>query len=248
MQQYENIKEKNNLNAMQIFQNIWGVGPKLSKEIVSKNILSIKNLKKAIKNNKIKLTNQQKIGLKYYKDLSIKIDKNEIDEYTNYFKNTFKNYPIEIFNAGSYRSGQEFSSDIDLIITLNDGSDPNLLKNLNNQFYKKLLKENVVYENIISSKNINIYIVKLKDKKYFRKLDVIFIEKKNLPWYLLYFGSSVEFSKKIRGIASKLGYKLNQKGLFDKKTGIKIDFNPKNEKEIFKFLNIKYVSPINRSL
>ena len=74
----------------------------------------------------------------------------------------------------------------------------------------------------------------------------IFINKEYLPFYQLYFSSSRSFSKKIRSIASKLGYKLNDKGLFDKKTGLKIDFKPNKEKDIFDFLKIEYVEFKNR--
>ena len=77
-------------------------------------------------------------------------------------------------------------------------------------------------------------------------MDIAFIEEKYLPWYLLYFGSSREFSKKIRTIASKLGYKLNEMGLYNKKTGKRIEFNPVEEKEIFDFLKIEYVPPEKR--
>jgi DNA polymerase/3'-5' exonuclease PolX len=79
-------------------------------------------------------------------------------------------------------------------------------------------------------------------------MDMLFTTTKELPWYLLYFGSSRDFSKKIRLYASKHGYKLNQKGLFNKNTGKKIKLNVKKEEDIFKFLKIKYIKPENRNL
>jgi DNA polymerase (family 10) len=80
----------------------------------------------------------------------------------------------------------------------------------------------------------------------YRQLDVAFIHKKYLPFYLLYFGSSRIYSKKIRTIASKMGYKLNEKGIFDKKTGHNIDIKAHTEKDIFDFLKIEYIKPENR--
>ena len=62
---------------------------------------------------------------------------------------------------------------------------------------------------------------------------------------MLYFGSGRDFSKKIRAIASKKGYKLNEKGLFDKNNRI-INFNPKSEEDIFKYLDIDYVKHEDR--
>ena len=79
-----------------------------------------------------------------------------------------------------------------------------------------------------------------------RKIDLVFITKEELPWYLLYFGSDLSFSRKIRDYASKIGFKLNEKGLHSKKTNRRIDFNPKTEKEIFKYLGLEYIKPKDR--
>ena len=243
LKQYENIKKNYYLNSIQLFQNIWGVGPKFAKELIHKNIYTINNLKEAIKKNKIILSEQQRIGLKYYNNLKNKISRSEVEEYTNFIKNLLNDYSINIYNAGSYRSGKKYLGDIDLIVTYNNVNDIN---DINDIFYKKLIEENILYETLQSGENKSIYIIKLPNKNIYRKIDVAFIEEKYLPWYLLYFGSSREFSKKIRGIASKLGYKLNEKGLFNKETGIRLNFNPKNEEEIFNYLKITYVKPENR--
>ena len=82
-----------------------------------------------------------------------------------------------------------------------------------------------------------------KDKV--RQMDIGFVEEKHKYFYILYFSSSRDFSKKIRLLASKKGYKLNEKGLYDK-SGKLIDFQPKSEKDIFKYLEIPYVQPENR--
>jgi DNA polymerase/3'-5' exonuclease PolX len=74
----------------------------------------------------------------------------------------------------------------------------------------------------------------------------MFIDEIDLTFYILYFGSGVEFSKKIRKEAIEKGYKLSEKGLFDRKTGKRINFQPKTEKNIFNYLKIKYVKPKNR--
>jgi DNA polymerase (family 10) len=77
-------------------------------------------------------------------------------------------------------------------------------------------------------------------------MDIMFIHPNELPWYLLYFGSSKEYSKKIRQEAIQKGYKLSEKGIFDRKTGKQIDFQPKTEKNIFSFLEIPYIPPSKR--
>ena len=63
-----------------------------------------------------------------------------------------------------------------------------------------------------------------------------------MPFFLLYFGSGENFSRKIRKYAKDKGYKLNETGLY--KNNKKI--NLKSEKEIFDYLKIPYVKPENR--
>ena len=249
---YENIKKNKNIKSIKLFQEIWGIGPELAKDIVSKGIFNIKDLINAIKKNIIQLTESQKIGLKYYNDLKRKIPHDEITYYTNIIKNELskinsKNSKnIQIINAGSYRSLKNYSGDIDLIISYKNIN----IEKVNSIFDKIFKKINLVHDILSKGLQKCIYIVKDKNNlqyKYFRKMDIAFVENENVVWYLLYFGSSRDFSKKIRSIASKKGYKLSEKGLFNRATGEKINFSPKNEKDIFNYLNIKYLEPKNRT-
>jgi len=239
---YENIIKNDKMKSVKIFQKIFGIGPKYIENIIKKNIFTINELKDAIKNDKIKLTEKQLIGLTYYDDLNKKIPRNEIYNYTEIIKNMIKNKDIEIYNAGSYRLGKKESGDIDIIVTYNaTNSEETKI------YFEKIMKENnIIVETLSNGKEKCIYIIKLDYYKYYRKMDVAFVDKENLIWYLLYFGSGRDFSKKIRGIFSKNGYKLNEKGLFDKKTGVKIDFNPNSEKDIFDYIGIDYIIPENR--
>jgi len=243
---YENIKKNNRtniINAIKIFKNIWGVGEILAKKIVNKRIYNIKQLEEAIDKNIITLTKQQMIGLKYYDDLNEKIPRYEVTYYTNKLKELLKGYNVTIYNAGSYIAKKDFCGDIDLIISY-DGNNDNLI-NLKEKIYNILIKENIIKDTLSSGNEKCIYVVKMDNYKYFRKMDIAFVKEKYLVYYLLYFGSGREFSKKIRAFASKKGYKLNEKGLFDKNNK-PINFNPKTEKDIFKYLGIDYVKPENR--
>ena len=113
------------------------------------------------------------------------------------------------------------------------------------QIFKDLLveKKYIIY-NLLDGSEKDIYLVKILDKV--NQLDVGFVEKEHKYFYMLYFSSSKDFSKKIRKIASERGYKLNEKGLYYKNSNKKVNFIPKNEKDIFKFLNLEYVKKENR--
>jgi apurinic endonuclease APN1 len=247
---YKNIKKNNiiqkNIKSISQFQKIWGFGIKLSKEIVLKyGIYTISELKKAVKLNRIILSRIQKIGLEYYEDLKKRIPRKEIEYYTKMFNKIKinKDKIYETHNAGSYRLGKKTSGDIDIIISVKSGKNINTIKKL---FYNKLRKKHIIKETLVDGENKSIYIIHSKKYNIYRQLDIIFIDKKNLPWYLLYFGSSKDFSKKIRSISAKKGYKLNEYGLFNRITGKKINFEPKTEKDIFDYLKIDYIPPEKR--
>lgn len=233
-----------NAHTIEIFKKIWGIGTIKAKMLLKEDIHSINDLKKAIKNGKIKLTEQQSIGLKYYEDINKRIPRNEITLYTKFIKNIFKdiNY-LEIYNAGSYRMGKKDSGDIDIIITYDNKNMD--IKKIDEMVYNRL-KDEIIKEILSRGIEKNIYIVKLPKTKIYRQMDIAIIDKKYLPWYLLYFGSSEGFSKKIRIEASKKGYKLNDKGIYNKKTGKRIDFDPKDERDIFKYLGLEYIKPEDR--
>jgi len=237
---YENIKKNTTSLSIHLFQKIWGVGPEQAQYIVNNNIFTIKELKDAVKKNNIKLNEQQLIGLKYYDDLNKRISRSEILYYTNIIKDLIENDHIKIYNAGSYRIGKKYSGDIDLIITYKK----NYGKDLKNIVYHKL--KNIIKEILVNGNEKSIYIIKKENLKYYRKIDIAYVEEKYLPWYLLYFGSSRDFSKKIRSIASKLGYKLSEKGLYYKNSEEKVNFNPSDEKDIFKYLHMEYIPPEKR--
>ena len=136
------------------------------------------------------------------------------------------------------------SNDIDYIIIFKN-------KNYDYQEIKDtiqniLTKNNYVVDKLVDGIEKDIYLIRMNKKDKVRQMDIGFVEEKHKYFYILYFSSSRDFSKKIRLFASKKGYKLNEKGLYDKKSGKIIDFQPKSEKDIFDYLEFEYISPENR--
>lgn len=241
---YEKLKKDPKIKAKQIFQNIMGIGPKIANDLVMKHkIFSIPELKKKVKDGTIKLNETQKLGLKYYNDLNTRIPRKEISEYKEYFlkklKKLCKRATVNI--AGSYRIGKKDSGDIDVIISRPSYKDKNKFM----EDYINEIKDKIV-EIISKGKTKYMILIKMNKDSKVRKVDLVFIDNKQLPWYLLYFGSDLVFARKIRAYVSTLGYKLNEKGIYYKKNNKRVDFNPKTEKEIFEFLKLKYIKPSNR--
>ena len=219
------------------FQKIFGVGPESAKKFIESGVYSIDELKRV----RVNLTEQQLIGLKYYDKVETKITRTKMRQITDSLKDSLKSENINIVNAGSYRLGKESSGDVDLIIT-----SPNMTPFIKDKIVDELKKAGILIDILSMGNTKLISFIKVRGKIY--QMDVAFIRENELPWYLLYFGSSRNFSKRIRLHASKLGYKLSEKGLFNKINGKRIDFYPRTEEEIFHFLNMEYVKPENRNV
>jgi apurinic endonuclease APN1 len=215
-------------------QTVDGIGPVLAKELVEKGIRNIEELRKMHSEGKIKLNHQQQVGLKYYKDLHSPIPRAEIEKYKDMFEDVFEKGSIEL--AGSYRTGSEYSSDIDMILVDYDDIE-SVIDNI-----AEIVK---VVDVVNKGKNGAYLLVKLPllGSKV-RHLDIRLVDKENVHSYLLYFGSGTVFSKWIRSIAKEKGYKLNEMGLYELKNGYHI--KTKTEKEIFKVLGITWVEPEDR--
>jgi DNA polymerase (family 10) len=210
---------------IQIIPTLKGFSVKTMKELKKKGYDTPKKIMNAYINGKIKLTNQQIIGLKYNDKILKRIPRSKIKRLENKLKKTDKNFKI----LGSYSRGSSSSGDIDLLIygktTINS-----------------MLEEFNVIETIAKGKNRFMGLIKLgKDIVH---LDIVKVLKDNLITAILYFSGPASFNIYMRNIAKDKGYKLSRYGLFDRKTGKKIKLN--NEKDLFKKLGMKYIPVENR--
>lgn len=230
---YDKIKKNKNFEDLSKISKISGIGPKKLDEIKKLGINNIEQLKKSIEKKELKVSSMTKLHLKYYKDLEKKINKKEIEKTVDYLKNILNLDKNDIIIAGSYLMGKKQSKDIDLIII--NGKIDNILEILN--------KSSVLIGILMKGENSANILIKINNN-YVRHIDIRTIQKKYLPYYLLYFGSGVNFSRWIRQKAKEKGYKLDQYGLY--KNGKNINFYPKSEKDIFKFLDLEYIHYKNR--
>lgn len=211
-------------------QSIDGIGYETSKKLIDSGIRTIKDLKKEVSEGKIKLNHQQTVGLKYYQDLHTPIPRDEIEKFKILFEDVFGKNSIEL--AGSYKLGKEYSSDIDMILVNYDDIN-SVIDNIAELVY--------VVDIVNMGKDGAYLLVKLPEiGSKVRHLDIRLVDEKYLGSYLLYFASGKEFSKYIRSIAKEQGYKLNQYGIYNIKTGQRVE--TKTERDIFKVLGLKWIN------
>ncbi len=219
---------------------IKGIGSTKAKELIKMGIKNTNQLK--LKKYNDLLSNQTKIFIKLKPET--KIPNKFIKSLEPIIVNLLKE---EMIIVGSYRRKTKFSKDIDVMIVSDDTAHNvvygTVLEKLLIELKKKLGKKNV-YEYIIGEDKISV-IIKFSNKYY--KIDFFKSEKKNKWAMLLYSTGSQSFNIRMRSIAKKKGFLLNQNGLYDRKTLKLLSGKVAGERFFFDKLDMKYINPIDRN-
>lgn len=235
------LKKDKKVRAIIELSKIRGVGPKQAAKLYEMGFHDVNNVKMNL--DGAGMSHTQRIWLKYFDDLNELIPRNEVKKIGNEIKKKVeKEYKdIKVILAGSYRTGKKFSHDVDILLVY----DNKIIKNKSINFDKVLnylRKENLIKETLDEGMGQASVLMNLLKKM--RQVDLRWVSKEQEPFYLLFFGSGMEFSRYIRGEAKKQGWKLTEKGL----TRLKDGYQPKikDEKDIFKVLGLEYIKPENR--
>ena len=182
---------------------------------------------------------------------------------------------LKVLLAGSYPSGKEKSKDIDIIIVVNrdeninnkkSDCNNNIMNGLMNKIVGSLQTDNILVDVLSQgSRNLMGYINLDTKKNKLAHLDLKLVSKYNFPFTYLHFTSGVDFNRYIRTHANKLNYSLSDLGLFrdnvshnnvkepNRIPNTEFDFDDdiirykiNNEKKIFDYLGLNYVSIKNR--
>ncbi len=234
------VLEKEKSNPLLWLTDIHGIGPKKAGELIQKGIRNIEQLKER---KEELLNNVQKMGLKYYDDVSKPIPRGDIDMFKKMFDEEFKKVAEEDSKyeiVGSYRRGKKASGDIDVIIT-----------SKNQEVFKKFvdsLKEKNIIVEILSYGNTKALVIgKLQPDSTARRIDFMYTPPDEYPFAILYFTGSKAFNTVMRGHALKMGISLNEHGMYEKQQGKekgkKLDKKFTIEKEIFDDLQLKFKEP-----
>jgi DNA polymerase/3'-5' exonuclease PolX len=233
------------VRAFETFSNTIGFGPAFIRHLVSKKIYDHVTLRRALAKRKIELTNAQKLGVMYYDDLIKRIPRAEVEKLGNYFINLVRREdPAAIAQiVGSYRRELSTSGDVDIICVAKTDVD-NSEKNLYND---------PCYINTISrgpQRVTFLYCSKYGDTLTARQIDILWVPPESYAAALLYFTGSANFNQMMRAVAQKMGYRLNQIGLYKVHNGNaqnKLQLIPtKTERDIFAELSMTYVEPRDR--
>jgi len=236
------VLEREKSNPVNILCEVYGIGPKKSKELVNEGITSISQLRE----NQHLLNDIQKVGLQYYEDILKRIPRSEIEDYkSNFYKIFPKRTEDKMEIVGSYRRGSETSGDIDVIITSNTDT-------VFTTFIDNLIKSKIILYVLSRGPTKCLVVAKIPSSDVARRVDFLYTNPEEFPFAILYFTGSKIFNTVMRHVALEKGYTMNEHGLYSlegvsKKKGDKVEHQFTNEKDIFDFLGLEYKSPIERT-
>ena len=246
LQSAQKAKELYNIDALEVLQNIYGVGPAAASTLVKEGITSIGQLREAVKENPKLLNDKQKIGLKYYEDLLERIPRSEMIEHHKILldlkPDIMVDYDIEI--VGSYRREAITSGDIDVLIRVPDNVDSKTAKK-NLALYVKALEEAGYIKEILALGEHKCMAISKTDVVA-RRLDLLMTPDEEYAYALLYFTGSDRFNVAFRQYAIDKGYSLNEHTLTKIKDDAKEIPYMESEKDIFKFIGLRYIEPSKR--
>lgn len=253
------------IKSVKELSSIYGIGPVKASEFYSKyKIRNLKELVKAYKQGIIELTDQMKLGIKYKDTLVEKIPRILIARLDIFVHDQLQKIDNDFISVvcGSYRRGNPYSSDVDILIT-----NKKLKSKEDTGKYLKLVIDNFkkyfIINSLTTSYNTHFQgfasfklIPNLPsdyNKKEFNvksnviRLDIILVPIQFFYPALLHFTGSGNFNQKLRLHAKSLGYKLSEYGLIKtSELGDEVYLEAKSEKDIFDTLLLKYVPPEKR--
>lgn len=226
---------------------IFGIGRVKAYELYTKyNIKSIDELKIAVKEKNIELPENIIKGIKYVNKIKTNIPRDIIDIiYSKLIYAGIECDPnMDVRVCGSYRREQLTSNDIDVIIAHPDikTQEQSKKSNLMLKFIKILENKKIIIDSLTADDVKTKYMGICKLKNLYR-IDIRFIPWESYYTALLYFTGSMEFNRKMRGIALSMDYTLNEYRLLNNKGKI-IKVN--SEQDVFDALHMEYMKPNER--
>ena len=243
LEQYEKIKDFK--DPKETLMEVHGIGSVKAKELMSRGINSVEDLKKC-ENVKEYLNDVQMKGLKWYDDMQHRIPYDEITNHETYLKSILQEVDptAELTIAGSYRRKKNDSGDIDMLI--NTPSVKN--NNVYNKFMDVLFEKGYLLEELSRGPKKFMGICRLTSGKITdgigRRIDIMYTKPQEYPFAILYFTGSMEFNVKMRGELLEKGLSLNEYGIKKDKKNVK--HGCKSESDVFEYLGYDYVEPENR--
>lgn len=255
LRRLENTNSEPMDEAFQLFVKIYGAGLKQATQWIEQGHRTIADLV-----TNASLTKNQKIGIEHFEDFQSRIPRQEMDCHDKHVRECCSNIDasVQLTIGGSYRRGAADSGDVDFIVTKTDCSIEVLrtivLKTLIPQLFDKgYLKVGLATTDGESGSKWH-GAAALPGERVWRRIDFLLVPWQEIGAALIYFTGNDIFNRSIRLLASNLGMRLNQRGLWKDvirdKNRKKITqgslVEAKDERKIFELLGVPWRPPQHR--
>jgi DNA polymerase IV len=229
-------------SCFEIFQGIYGVGPKKAEELIDAGYRSIADVRAAAAALPKLLNKNQLAGLKYYEDINSRIPRSEMEDHEIVLMGLMP-LPLGGVIVGSYRRGRPDSGDIDMLLRV-ENAEMDAGKALA-EYVEKLRTLGYIREVLALGAHKCLAIAALPNRKA-RRLDILVTPPAELPFAIFYFTGSDTFNVAVRQRALDRGFTLNEHALTTLKTGVAVE-GIRIERDIFTALRIAWVEPCDRT-
>lgn len=256
LQRLQFAKLEPNEAILKLFLGVYGAGLKHAQKWVSAGYKTLQDLI-----DKTQLSPSQRIGVEHHADFNTRIPRNEVLRHGEIVIEMAKRLDkeLELHIMGSYRRGAKDCGDIDIMIT-KKYAEQKEMRGVFDELVKRLTASGFLKCSLAIPRNHDDGskwhgASALSNTSAWRRIDFLIV-----PWAergaaLLYFTGNDIFNRSLRLLASKKGYRLNQRGLYKIMAR-----NPllqritegtlvegESEEKIFEILGVPYRPPHDRS-
>lgn len=235
---------------------IYSVGPAQAFKWIEQGYRSTNDL---LEN--VDLTRNQKIGIEHLDAFQSRIPRTEMDKHDLYVREILNKVDarLEVTIGGSYRRGAPDCGDIDFIITKPRCHIEALLTIMLGTAIPRLFAEGYLKAGLATTRRDDGSkwhgAAALPGSTTWRRIDFLFVPWQEIGAAFIYFTGNDIFNRSIRLLASKKGFRLNQRGLWkDVARGKSAEqrtqgtlVEGKSERKIFELLGVPWRPPQHRN-
>lgn len=198
------------------------------------------------------LNYHQLIGVKHYHNIKQKIPRTEMSQIEKILANIINklNPNLILTICGSYRRGRSESGDIDCLITHPDITSKNIddSNNILAQIVTILTNMQFLVDHLTHDGTTKYMGLCQIPNSIPRRIDIRLIPFESYYYATLYFTGSKTNNTNMRNAAKRLGYKLNEYGMYNIMDHSMCDLHCTSERDIYNFLNLPYLEPTQRDI
>jgi DNA polymerase/3'-5' exonuclease PolX len=218
--------------TLDFFTTFYGIGPVTAQKFYDAGYRTLEDLWTLAP-----LTEAQRKGIMWREHIIQRIPRAEMDEIHSKMGELLDKYGIVWILSGSYRRGESSSGDVDILIQARS--------DLNMEGVRSVL-QSIISDTLAAGPTKFMGIIRLSDEHVGHRIDIRLIDEADYPFALLYFTGSKQFNILLRNRAIEKGLTLNEYGLFDIKTLVRIQ-GITTEADIFTSLDVPYIDPVART-